>query len=118
MMFGGYETNKYTGELMALEIQPDANSGKANTMTVAWTSLSITNPDGSKLLTSANFTSPAVLDSGKSYTALPASIFGVVANGFGVINDVDYGFGGSKARSYQSNTRRSLSQSIARTVPR
>lgn len=92
VLFGGYDTNKYTGEIMALEIQPDANSGKVNTMTVAWTSLSITNPDGSKLLTSANFTSPAVLDSGTSYTALPASIFDDVANWFGVINDADYGY--------------------------
>jgi Eukaryotic aspartyl protease len=104
VLFGGYDTNKYTGEIMALEIQPDANSGKADTMTVAWTSLSITNPDGSKLLISANFTSPTVLDSGTSYTALPASMFDDVANWFGVINDadygypstLDYGFGGSK----------------------
>jgi hypothetical protein len=31
----GYDANKYTGEAMALEIQPGANSGKINTMTVA-----------------------------------------------------------------------------------
>jgi hypothetical protein len=88
----GYDTNKCTGEIMALEIHPDANSGKANTMTVAWNSLSITNPDGSKLLTSANFTSPAVLDSGTSCIALPASIFDDVANWSGVINVADYGY--------------------------
>jgi hypothetical protein len=42
--------------------------------------------------TSANFASPVVLDSGTSYTALPASVFDYVANWFGVINDADYGY--------------------------
>ena len=69
ILFGGYDTEKYTGDLMALQLQPDAISGQVNTMTIAWTSLSITNSDGSTALAPANFTAPAVLDSGTSYTA-------------------------------------------------
>jgi hypothetical protein len=134
-LFGGYDTNKYSGGLMPLEIQPDANSGKANTMTTAWTSLPITNPGGSRLLTSANFASPAVLDSGTSYTAILASTFGHVDNWLGVINDEDYGyltrcnvssyrgtldysFGGLKGPVISVHTRRLLSHYMARTVPR
>jgi hypothetical protein len=113
MLFGGYDTEKYTGDLMALDIQPDALSGKVNTMTVAWTSLSITDSRGSTLLTSTNFAAPAVLDSGTSYTALPTAIFNNIVSYFGVVNDenygnlvrcnvssykgtIDYGFGGFK----------------------
>jgi hypothetical protein len=98
---------------MALELQPDAVSGKVNTMTVAWTSLSITTSEGNMLLTPANFAAPAVLDSGTTYTSLPIAIFNQTADYFGAVNDdhygylvycnissyegtLDYGFGGSQ----------------------
>jgi len=40
-LLGGYDMEKYSGDLVALPLQPDAISGKTNTMTVTWTSLSI-----------------------------------------------------------------------------
>lgn len=44
IMFGGYDTGKFTGDLIALPIQPDVQAGGITSMTVAWTSLSLTDP--------------------------------------------------------------------------
>ena len=67
MLFGGYDTAKYSGDLGVLQIQPDAQSGNITSMTVAWTSLSLTDPtSGTTTLTDDSFAAPAVLDSGTS----------------------------------------------------
>jgi hypothetical protein len=92
VLFGGYDTEKYSGNLLALPIQPDAISGKINTMTVTWTSLTIKSSQSNMILTSADFAAPAVLDSGTSYTALPIAIFNKTAAYFGAVNDDNYGY--------------------------
>jgi hypothetical protein len=92
VLFGGYDTEKYSGNLVALELQPDAISGRVNTMTVSWTSLSVVNSQGNILFTSSGFVAPAVLDSGTSYTALPIAIFNKTAAYFGAVYDENYGY--------------------------
>lgn len=44
-------------------------------MTVAWTSLSVTTSSGTKQVTSSNFASPALLDSGTTLTVVPDEIY-------------------------------------------
>ena len=92
MLFGGYDTDKYSGDLGVLEIQPDAQSGNITSMTVAWTSLSLTDPtSGTTTLTDDSFAAPAVLDSGTSLCGVPTDLYNQLANFSGVINDPTYG---------------------------
>ncbi|KAF7714869.1 Aspartic-type endopeptidase [Penicillium ucsense] len=114
VLFGGYDTAKFHGDLVAMKVQPDAQSGQITSMTVAWTSLSVTDPThGNKLLTSQSFALPAVLDSGTTLTYVPQDLYDELASfanvvsyegsdtGFVDCNDVnqykgtlDFGFGG------------------------
>jgi len=92
VLFGGYDTDKYSGDLGVLPIQPDAQSGNITSMTVAWTSLSLTDPtSGTTTLTEDSFVEPAVLDSGTSFCGVPTDLYNQVANFSGVINDPTYG---------------------------
>jgi Eukaryotic aspartyl protease len=68
-------------------MQPDSQSGQVTTMTVAWTSFSVTDPQSdTKTFTPRNFSEPALLDSGTSLTYLPADLFEQVASVFDVID--------------------------------
>jgi hypothetical protein len=92
VLFGGYDTEKYTGDLAFLQIQPDAQTGNITSMTVAWTSLSLTDPtQGTTALTTGDFVQPAVLDSGTTLTGLPTDIYNQLATFAGVVNDPTYG---------------------------
>ncbi|GMF66933.1 unnamed protein product [Aspergillus oryzae] len=76
-MFGGYDTGKFTGDLIALPIQPDVQAGGITSMTVAWTSLSLTDPkQGTQSLTGESFIAPAILDSGTALTYVPKDYYG------------------------------------------
>ena len=92
VLFGGYDTEKYTGDLSVLQIQPDSQSGNITSFTVAWTSLSVTDPSsGTTTLTTDAFAAPAVLDSGTTLTGLPTDLYNQLAQFSGVINDPNYG---------------------------
>ncbi|MCJ1436649.1 hypothetical protein MMC27_006030 [Xylographa pallens] len=92
VLFGGYDTDRYSGDLGVLQIQPDAQSGNITSMTVAWTSLSLTDPtSGTTTLTDDSFAEPAVLDSGTSLCGVPTDLYNQLANFSGVINDPTYG---------------------------
>ena len=91
VLFGGYDSDKYSGDLAALDIQPDAQSGSITTMTVAWTSLSVTDDSGTTFITSDDFVSPTVLDSGTSLTVLPPDLYNSLANFAGAVNSQSYG---------------------------
>jgi hypothetical protein len=81
ILFGGYDKGKFKGDLIAMPIQPDSQSGQITSMTVAWTSLSITDPtQGTQTLTSKSFALPAVLDSGTTLTYVPADLYNEVAS--------------------------------------
>jgi len=116
VLFGGYDSDKYSGQLTILEIYPDAQTGTISSMTVAWTSLSVTDSSGTTLLSSSDFPLPAVLDSGTALTIIPSDLYNQLANYFEVVSDptygplvscsigsvtgsLDYGFGGSNGPS-------------------
>ncbi|KAJ5377433.1 uncharacterized protein N7496_004842 [Penicillium cataractarum] len=81
ILFGGYDKGKFKGDLIAMPIQPDAQSGQITSMTVAWTSLSITDPtQGTQTLTSSSFALPAVLDSGTTLTYIPPDLYNELAS--------------------------------------
>jgi len=61
-------------------------------MTVAWTSLSFTDPSsGTTFLTRTDFVAPAILDSGTTLTGLPTALYNQLAAFAGVVDDPDYG---------------------------
>lgn len=89
-MFGGYDTAKYVDDLVALDIQPDEETGKVTSMSVAFTYLSISHPvSGVRILTPDNFIAPAVLDSGTTLTWLPASLYKQLASFVGAVPSED-----------------------------
>lgn len=81
ILFGGYDTGKFKGNLIPIAIQPDAESGQITSMTVPWTSLSITDPtQGNITLTANSFAQPAVLDSGTTLSYIPRDLYNQVAS--------------------------------------
>lgn len=92
ILFGGYDRAKYHGNLTHLKIQADIESGTFNTMTVAWTSLSVTNPNGINYLTPLNFSSLAILDAGTTFTGVPTALFAQLAAYFDVVQNETYGY--------------------------
>lgn len=107
ILFGGYDTDKYEGELTILDIQPDAQANNAiDAMIVAWSFMGVTTPKGQTVISSPDFPIPAILDSGTSLTAVPQDIYNVLvaafqpdSNGYIPCNigsgSFDYGFGGA-----------------------
>jgi hypothetical protein len=91
VLFGGYDSDKYMGNLTVLPIQPDSQSGNITSMTVAWTGISITDSSGSTPLNSSDFPLGAVLDSGTTLSVLPPDVFAELATYFGAVSDQTYG---------------------------
>lgn len=76
IIFGGIDTEKYTGNLVALPIAPEEYENGTlvySDFAVAWSSYSITNQSGITIdLTTSSFVpEPAILDSGTTVTYLP-----------------------------------------------
>jgi hypothetical protein len=90
ILFGGVDTSKYTGKLTALPIQVDSETGVVDSMTVAWTGLTVTG-GGSTDDMSPSSPQAAILDSGTTDTLLPDSIANNIFNGVGVLTDPNYG---------------------------
>ncbi|KAJ5818617.1 hypothetical protein N7474_004208 [Penicillium riverlandense] len=81
ILFGGYDTGKFKGNLIPIAIQPDAQSGQITSMTIPWTSLSITDPtQGTMTLTANSFAQPALLDSGTTLSYIPRDLYDQVAS--------------------------------------
>jgi hypothetical protein len=90
ILFGGVDTAKYHGDLIALPVQLDSQSDSLTSFTVAWTGLSFTSC-GKTIDLSPSAAVPAILDSGTTDLLLPDEIANRVFNGLGVITDVTYG---------------------------
>jgi hypothetical protein len=86
-LFGGYDTKKFTGELLTVPIQPDSQSGMLTSMTVAWTGLSVTTRSGTKQISSSNLPSAALLDSGTTVTIIPDDIYTELVTFFQAVED-------------------------------
>ncbi|KAK6358204.1 hypothetical protein TWF730_007555 [Orbilia blumenaviensis] len=91
ILFGGYDTEKYFGDLALLDIQPDENR-IISSFIVAWTGFSITTEsDGEVPLTTSDFDQPAYLDSGTTLTVLPSLIANQLIDAAGAIYDESSG---------------------------
>lgn len=114
VIFGGYDTAKFTGELIMMPLQTDSQTGIVDSFAVAWTSLAYTDANGTYTVEgSSDFPAAAILDSGTTLTYLPLDLFTDLADAFAAENSsevgawvvncnigqtmgsVDYGFGGS-----------------------
>ncbi|KAK6348138.1 hypothetical protein TWF718_005952 [Orbilia javanica] len=91
ILFGGYDTEKFFGDLALLDIQPDENQ-VVSSFIVAWTGFSITTEnDGEVALTTKDFDQPAYLDSGTTLTVLPSQIANQLIDAAGAIYDESSG---------------------------
>ncbi|KAF3914560.1 Candidapepsin-1 [Orbilia brochopaga] len=74
ILFGGYDTAKFDGDLSLLDIQPDQN-GIISGFIVAWTNFSITTEQNGEVgLVNDGFDLPVFLDSGTTLTYLPEQL--------------------------------------------
>lgn len=90
ILFGGVDKNRYHGDLVALPIQLDSQTGTISSMTVAWTGLTV-NGSGQSSDFSPSSPQPAILDSGTTSTLLPDDIANNIFNGVGVFTDPNLG---------------------------
>ncbi|KAI1264052.1 aspartic peptidase domain-containing protein [Xylariaceae sp. FL1019] len=86
ILFGGIDTEKYTGELKVVDILPDGFTGKITSFSVALTSLAISPPDADE---QSVLTEPisVVLDSGTTLTYLPEDVAADIYDAVGAIDD-------------------------------
>lgn len=88
IIFGGIDTGKYTGSLIGLPIQKDAESGTYSSFTVAMTSLSTVDSSGTATaLTNSTFVQPVILDSGTTLTYLPDDLVASIVKKLGGVDD-------------------------------
>ncbi|TVY54087.1 putative aspartic-type endopeptidase opsB [Lachnellula cervina] len=74
ILFGGIDTDKFSGDLISVDVYPSRRSKSVVSFTVAFTSLSATSSSGTDQLTAADFATAAILDSGTTLTYLPDQV--------------------------------------------
>lgn len=85
IVFGGYDSSKYSGDLTAVAITPNA-TGAFDRYRIDLTGVSFLDSTGrSTLLSPANMSAPSTLDTGASYSILPASVTQALAEGLGAV---------------------------------
>jgi hypothetical protein len=82
VIFGGVDSAKYTGSLVALPLQADPQTGKVDAFWVTFAGIEI-DGNGGKAVYSAATASPALLDSGTAEIYLPTKIFTDLIAGLG-----------------------------------
>ncbi|KAK5112750.1 hypothetical protein LTR62_003848 [Meristemomyces frigidus] len=89
ILFGGYDTSKFIGDLTLLDIQPNTQQGTlVSTFTVVWSLLTLTDNTGTTIVgTTTDYPLPAVLDSGTTLTYIPTSLLSPILTYFGAISD-------------------------------
>ena len=87
ILFGGIDTDKYTGDLVTLPVQPDIISGEPQFVRylVDLTSVAFNTGSGSKssVISSSSYSVAALLDSGTTETIIEPDIFNAVVAGIG-----------------------------------
>jgi len=85
IIFGGIDTTKYTGQLISLPMQPD-DSSNVTDLSVALTSVHMTDASGMHKVSLDNFTAVAAdLDSGTWDIELPTDIANAIIVGMGAV---------------------------------
>ncbi|KAK8187228.1 aspartic peptidase domain-containing protein [Phyllosticta capitalensis] len=87
ILFGGVDTAKYHGDLIAVPIVPEAKSGIYDTFTVALSSITVTNKTGKSVYNKPNLAVPVILDSGSTLTYLPNDLAMEILQGVGAAED-------------------------------
>ncbi|OJD35448.1 aspartic-type endopeptidase [Diplodia corticola] len=92
VLFGGVDSDKYSGNLIGLPIQPDSQSGEITSFTVALGGVNVKSSGGKSVYSKTDLAVPAILDSGTTLTLLPDDIATDIINGVGARNTRDYGY--------------------------
>lgn len=90
ILFGGVDSDKFQGPLVALPIQLDSQSDSITSFTVAWTGLKVTG-SGNNGDFSPSDPVAAILDSGTTDTLLPDDIANKIFSGVGVVTTNELG---------------------------
>lgn len=85
ILFGGVDSDKYTGDLVGLPIQIDAAAGIYDRYLVTLTSISIKDDAGTRLLSDPSLSVAALLDSGTTSTVLPDDVAKAIWGGLGAV---------------------------------
>jgi hypothetical protein len=85
ILFGGVDTDKYTGDLVGLPIQIDAAAGIYDRYLVTLTSVSIKDDSGTRLLSTSDMSVAALLDSGTTSSVLPDDVAKAIWGGLGAV---------------------------------
>ncbi|KAI9826691.1 MAG: hypothetical protein M1819_007325 [Sarea resinae] len=109
LLFGGYDTGKFSGDLVLLPLQIDAGRQQVRSFLIRWTSLYITSSSGSQRVSGAGLglPYPALLDSGTTFSYIPTPLFDALKPRFNPDSNshvscdlrqqdesLDFGFGG------------------------
>ncbi|KAJ8120915.1 hypothetical protein ONZ43_g2506 [Nemania bipapillata] len=74
ILFGGIDTDKYTGDLIRVNVQQDPQTERFTSFIVQLTSLEAHSSSGEDALSSTSFPVPVVLDSGTTFSYLPQDL--------------------------------------------
>jgi hypothetical protein len=88
ILFGGIDTEKYYGNLIAVPIEPDAQTKAITSFTVTLSTISLTDTNG----TSTNYSTsavPVILDSGTTFSYLPTDLVNRLYKTFDIYDDLD-----------------------------
>ena len=85
ILFGGVDTDKYTGDLVGLPIQVDSAAGVYDRYLVTLTSISIKDDSGTRLLSTSDMSVAALLDSGTTSSVLPDDVAKAIWGGLGAV---------------------------------
>ncbi|KAJ9613126.1 hypothetical protein H2200_003067 [Cladophialophora chaetospira] len=91
ILFGGIDSSRYTGELLALPLSQDAY-GNYSEFRVALTQISIHDGKSTRALSQPDLSVPALLDSGTTYSYLPQDIVESLSEGLGATLSEDNGY--------------------------
>lgn len=91
ILFGGYDAAKMADDMTILDLVP-SQDGAVRTMSVVCMQIASTQDGDSVVLNTTGFPTAALLESGTSFSVLPAGVFDQIADVLGAVTDPDYGW--------------------------
>jgi Eukaryotic aspartyl protease len=91
ILFGGIDTDKFTGNLVSLPIQPDSRSGTIISFTVTLDNFQVIDASKNVAYSQKSLALPVILDSGTTITYLPNNIAQDLMAGVGAVVSSTYG---------------------------